>query len=135
MTFLQGFIQALGINTVLPIIESVLLSQAATLGETGLERAVTMPESAVRAVCAKSGADVATALHLRNVAAQALAAFIEYTATGVVPAHLVVLAPDVTASVASQVPKGPSVSTLIGAPVPLSPVATDQPDLPADLRH
>lgn len=71
--FLSDKIGLQGLST---LVEQTLVSEAKSMGHDAVERAVTMPEAAVRSICAKTGADPVTVLALRDKAALAEADFL-----------------------------------------------------------
>lgn len=85
-SLLAQIVKSLGLSTMISLVESTLLSEAASLGETGIERAVEIPDSTVASICAKSGADHRTAIQYRDDAAKAEGKFLIYLTTGQLPA-------------------------------------------------
>lgn len=83
----SNLLKFLGLGVVMPLVEQQLLAVAVSSGaEDTIERAMKIPDSVLAPMCAKTGADHATAVQYRDEAAKAEAKFLIYVATGAVPA-------------------------------------------------
>jgi hypothetical protein len=80
MSLLSNLISHLGVGDVLPIIEETAITELVHEGEDVIKRKVTIPESAIRAICAKTGADPVVVLAKRDALTQAFVDLIDAAA-------------------------------------------------------
>jgi|GEM_PF-4538841 len=87
ISFAESILGQAGLTQlVIPIVEQELLKTVESAGVPAVERLLTIPSSTLQAVCAKTGADFATAEAKQQAAVDSYAEFLEYVATKVDPA-------------------------------------------------